>query len=129
MLYRFAKHVAMVLRLMENWHGKGHVIYGDSAFVLLATVQALLERGCYFVGMLKTMHAGFPKSYLHNEAFQEEGVVALRGDICTVEAEIDVAGAKLDLIVEVLELALVPDLHRAAMLALATDPDAFGVVA
>ena len=45
------------------------------------------------------------------------------------QRDLDVAGAELDLVVEVLELALVPDLHGAAVLALAADADALGVVA
>jgi len=45
------------------------------------------------------------------------------------ERHLDVAGAELDVVVEILELALVPDLDRAAMRALAADADAFRVVA
>src|SRR3954453_22909549 len=46
------------------------------------------------------------------------------------ERDLDVAGAELDLAVEVPELALVPDLDRAAVAAaLLADADAFGIVA
>ena len=45
------------------------------------------------------------------------------------QRDLDVAGAEFDVVVEILELALVPDLHRAAMRALAADADAFRVVA
>src|SRR5690606_14144113 len=47
-----------------------------------------------------------------------------------LQRHLDVAGAELDGIVEIPELALVPDLHRAAVAALSL-PDAhpFGVVA
>jgi len=46
----------------------------------------------------------------------------------TAQRHLDVARAELDLIVEVLELASIPDLHGAAVLALAADTDAFGIV-
>src|SRR3954470_11716523 len=45
------------------------------------------------------------------------------------QRDLDVPRAEFDLVVEVLELALVPDLDRTAMLALAADADALGVVA
>src|SRR5947207_14699079 len=45
------------------------------------------------------------------------------------QRDLDVARAELDGIVEVLELAPVPHLHGAAMLALAADADAFRIVA
>ena len=45
------------------------------------------------------------------------------------QRDLDVARAELDLVVEVLELALVPHLHGAAVLAFSADADAFGIVA
>src|SRR6185437_6671471 len=57
-------------------------------------------------------------------------VGALAGELAQApERDLDVAGAELDRVVEVAELALVPDLDRPAVLALAADPDALGVVA
>jgi predicted metal-dependent enzyme (double-stranded beta helix superfamily) len=95
--FRYPKHVAMVLRLCKNWFGKGHIIYGDSAFASVATVSALLERGCYFIGMLKTASAGFPKTFLHNDAWKkehEDDPEPKRGDTRHVTAEIEVSGSK-----------------------------------
>jgi hypothetical protein len=45
------------------------------------------------------------------------------------ESDLDVAGAELLRIVEVPELALVPDLDRSAVASLAADADAFRIVA
>ena len=55
---------------------------------------------------------------------------ALAGEAAqAAQRDLDVAGAELDLVVEVAELALVPDLDRAALAALAADADALGIVA
>ncbi len=45
------------------------------------------------------------------------------------QGNLDIAGADLDLVVEVLVIALLPDLHRLLVLAVGADPDAFRVVA
>src|SRR3546814_11228570 len=44
------------------------------------------------------------------------------------ERDLDVAGAEFLGVVEILELALFPDLQRALVLALAADPHALGVI-
>ena len=50
---QYPKHVALVQRLTEMLHGKGHIVYGDSYFTSMQTVKALLEHGTYYLGMLK----------------------------------------------------------------------------
>ena len=72
-------------------HGKGHIVYGDSYFTSIQTVKALLEHGTYYLGMLKTASAGFPKKYLQSLAW-DEGV--LRGDTRTVQHEAGINGAQ-----------------------------------
>src|SRR3546814_8290964 len=53
-------------------------------------------------------------------------------DVCSSDLapqrDLDVAGAEFLGVVEILELALFPDLQRTLVLALAADPHAFGVV-
>ena len=62
---RYAKHTALVLRFTKMLHGKGHIVYGDSAFTSVETACAMLEHGMYYTGLLKTAHRGFFKSYLN----------------------------------------------------------------
>ena len=45
------------------------------------------------------------------------------------QRDLDVARAQLDLVVEIAERALLPDLERAALAALSADADALGIVA
>ena len=40
---RFSKHTALVLRLTKMLHGKGHIVYGDSAFTSVETACAMLN--------------------------------------------------------------------------------------
>ena len=72
---QYPKHVALVLRLTEMLYGKGHIVYGDSYFTSVQTVKTLLEHGTYYLGMLKTASAGFPKksSHLHGMMMPHEG--------------------------------------------------------
>ena len=56
---RFSKHTALVLRLTKMLHGKGHIVYGDSAYTSFETACAMLEHGTYYTGLLKTAHRGF----------------------------------------------------------------------
>ena len=72
-------------------HGKGHAVYGDSYFTSIQTVKALLEHGTYYLGMLKTASAGFPKKYLQSLAWDDG---ALRGDTCAVQHEAGINGAQ-----------------------------------
>lgn len=85
----YPKHVALVLRLTEPWHGKGHVVLGDSYFASVQTTIALLERGTYFMGMLKTASAGFPKAFLQKNAWDAG---AKRGDTRTCVTDVVVNG-------------------------------------
>ena len=62
---RYAKHTALVLRFTKMLHGKGNIVYGDSAFTSVETACAMLEHGMYYTGLLKTAHRGFFKSYLN----------------------------------------------------------------
>ena len=68
----FSKHTALVLRLTKMLHGKGHIVYGDSAFKSVETACAMLEHGTYYTGLLKTAHRGFPKRYLNTLAWTGE---------------------------------------------------------
>src|SRR5205085_5677726 len=53
---------------------------------------------------------------------------ALAGEAAQApQRDLDVAGAELDLVVEIAEFSFVPDLDRAFLPALAADPDAFGI--
>ncbi len=51
---------AFVLRLMERLAGAGVILYGDSWFSSLNTLQKLCAMGIYFVGLIKTSHSGIP---------------------------------------------------------------------
>ena len=77
---QYPKHVALVLRLTEMLHGKGHIVYGGDSY--FTSVKALLEHGTYYLGMLKTASAGFPKKYLQSLAWNDD---ATRGETCTVQ--------------------------------------------
>eukprot|EP00731_Ephydatia_muelleri_P003724 Em0001g3724a len=77
---QYPKHVALVLRLSEMLHGKGHIVYGEDSY--FTSVKALLEHGTYYLGMLKTASAGFPKKYLQSLAWNDD---ATRGETCTVQ--------------------------------------------
>jgi hypothetical protein len=78
-LCSFPKHVALTLRLTKFLHGKGHVVYADSYFASVQTAVALLARGTYFAGMLKTASAGLPNKYRQGAA-GEGGEEPERGD-------------------------------------------------
>jgi hypothetical protein len=91
--HRYPKHVAVVLRLLEKYLGQGHVAIADAYFASLATVLALLERGTWFIGMLKTASSGFPKAFLHKDAW-EAGEEPKRGDTRHVMAEVQVDKTK-----------------------------------
>ncbi|EKX38610.1 hypothetical protein GUITHDRAFT_43362, partial [Guillardia theta CCMP2712] len=67
---QYPKHTALVLRIMQNYLGKGHILYGDSAFASLSTAVALLERNTFFTGLVKTAYSGFPKAYLNGAAWE-----------------------------------------------------------
>ena len=88
---QYPKHVALVLRLTEMLHGKGHIVYGDSYFTSVQTVKALLEQGTYYLGMLKTASAGFPKKYLQSLAWNDD---ATRGETRRVQHTVNIKGVQ-----------------------------------
>lgn len=57
---------AMVLRLTQPWFGTNRTVVGDSAFSSMRTVEAALEHGLHFIGIIKTGYKRFPKQYLLN---------------------------------------------------------------
>lgn len=66
MCRRYAKHTAVTLRLVKKWFGTGRIVYGDSFFASVSTAVALRNFGLFFIGIVKTAHAGFPKLFLKN---------------------------------------------------------------
>ena len=77
---------ACTLRLCEEWFGTGRVIYGDSWFASVKTAKALLERGLYFMGDIKTAHKFFPMRTLREMCGEE------RGAWFTITSTIDING-------------------------------------
>jgi hypothetical protein len=67
----------MVLRLTRPWWMTGRVVLADSAFASVKTAVSLLERGLYFLGIVKTEHKEFPKKYF---AQVETSKVLQRGE-------------------------------------------------
>ena len=64
---------AVSLRLTEPWHGKGHVVIGDSAFSSVSSCVAFIERGTFFRGIVKTASKLYPKKYMNKHEFKDRG--------------------------------------------------------
>ena len=92
----------------EQQHLDGVASLGPHVDVQPALTRRAVDRG---------VHVQLVRRALPGKAAQ-----AAQGDL-------DVAGAQFDLVVQVPVFALLPDLHGPAMLALAADADAFGIVA
>lgn len=52
---------ACALRLTRAYHGSARLVVGDSGFASVATARALLQKGLYFTGCVKTAHSESPK--------------------------------------------------------------------
>ena len=73
---------AVVRRLLEDYEGSGRTIFGDSWFTNMNTIEMVRSIGNFYVGMVKTGHAGIPKQYMNTMAFN--GPDAKRGDHMTL---------------------------------------------
>ena len=62
---------ATTLRMARPFEGSGKTIVADSWFSSLKTAKALLERGVFFIGNIKTAHRHFPKAHLKVENVHE----------------------------------------------------------
>ncbi|DAZ99003.1 TPA: hypothetical protein N0F65_011258 [Lagenidium giganteum] len=61
----YGEGTSIVLRLMEPYIGSGRTVVADSAFASGKTlVQLEAQRGLYFMGIVKTATAEFPKATL-----------------------------------------------------------------
>lgn len=81
-----SKQVSCVLRLTESLHGSKRVICGDSWFASFGVAKALLMKGLFFTGPVKTSHKFFPKAYLTKNAFT---TTAARGSSFCLHSTID----------------------------------------
>lgn len=86
----YGEGTAVSLRLVEDWFGTGRTIVGDSYFSSVKTLNALRERGLYYMGIVKTATTGFPvdvfKSWSDGSL---SGTVPNRGDHFVLESEDD----------------------------------------
>ena len=67
---------ATTLRMSKPWWGTGRIFVGDSWFASVKTAIEMKKRGCDFVGMVKTAHAGFPVRLLHSSRGGNKGDLA-----------------------------------------------------
>ena len=52
---------AVTLRLCKEYFGTGRLVCGDSAFSSVETALALIRKGLYYTGIVKTIRSMFPK--------------------------------------------------------------------
>ena len=70
---QYGSGTAVTLRMTSSWHGKAHIVVGDSAFSSVATAVALKQNGTYFVGIVKTASKMYPKQFMQTHHFEERG--------------------------------------------------------
>eukprot|EP00731_Ephydatia_muelleri_P001696 Em0001g1696a len=70
---QYGSGTAVTLRMTSSWHGKAHIVVGDSAFSSVATAAALKQNGTYFVGIVKTASKMYPKQFMQTHHFEERG--------------------------------------------------------
>eukprot|EP00731_Ephydatia_muelleri_P006322 Em0003g570a len=70
---QYGSGTAVTLRMTSSWHGKAHIVVGDSAFSSVATAVALKQNGTYFVGIVKTASKMYPKQFMQTHHFEELG--------------------------------------------------------
>jgi hypothetical protein len=85
----FGPSTAMTLRLVKDLFGTGRTICADSAFASVKTATALLNRGLYFMGVVKTAHRCFPKKYMSNWSSQPQ---VAKGSHLTLKSKVVTAG-------------------------------------
>lgn len=68
----FPSSIAMTLRIVKKYFNTGITLHADSAFSSVSCAHALLERGLYFMGCVKTASKRYPKEYLNNWGRQED---------------------------------------------------------
>ncbi len=75
---------ALVLRLTEGagLHNSGCIVIGDSAFASVKTARALISRGMFFTGIVKTATRQFPITLL-------KGLSLQRGETATFTTTMD----------------------------------------
>ena len=61
----YTSHTAITLRLVKPWLGSKRTVIGDSAFASFSTCVSLLSMGLFFIGIVKTASAKFPKAFLN----------------------------------------------------------------
>lgn len=64
---------ATTLRLTETWHGSGRIVVGDSWFGSVKTAVELMNRGLFFMGMVKTAHRNYPLQESRQECPPNKG--------------------------------------------------------
>lgn len=68
------KHgAAVVCRMTKALHNSYRTVVGDSAFASVDTALELLKRGLFFIGIIKTAHANFPKDELGSVVLNSVG--------------------------------------------------------
>lgn len=67
----FPSSIAMTLRIVKKYFNTGITLHADSAFSSVTCAYALLERGLFFMGCVKTASKRYPKEYLNRWGRQE----------------------------------------------------------
>ena len=87
----FPFHVAITLRLFEDWFYTDRCGIADSAFASLLCAEELVKKGMQFLGIVKTASKRYPKAYLQQWA-TKDGV--RRGDHKVVKTTISIVDHK-----------------------------------
>lgn len=76
------KTTACTLRLTKSYHGRPRIVVGDAWFASVATLQALHQKGLYFIGIVKTAHKNYPSAIINawsNDMERPDDPLANRG--------------------------------------------------
>ncbi len=64
---------SVLLRLTEPWFDSHRTVYADSAFSSVRACRALLAKGLYLIGMVKTATVDYPMDYFKTKAKPQRG--------------------------------------------------------
>ena len=89
---QYGSGTAVTLRMTSSWHGKAHIVVGDSAFSFVATAVALKQNGTYFVGIVKTASKMYPKQFMQTTILKNVVPILLLVLQCSATRYLQLAG-------------------------------------